>query len=100
MFIASEVRQMQSLICLPFMNPLSSLEIMSGRIRANLSARILEMILNLKFAIAIGLNCPIVSALGVLGIRTTVFELKLGINQLVLKNSKRALQTSSLMISQ
>ncbi|GAU21751.1 hypothetical protein TSUD_328760 [Trifolium subterraneum] len=54
---------------------------MSGRLRANLSARILEMILNLKFAIAIGLNCPIVSALGTLGINTTVFELKLGINQ-------------------
>lgn len=48
--IASETRHMNSLMFLPFMKPHCSLEIRKGIIVSILSAMILEIILNLKFA--------------------------------------------------
>ncbi|MCI67894.1 hypothetical protein A2U01_0089153, partial [Trifolium medium] len=48
---------------------------------ANLSANTLDMSLNLKFAIAIGLYCSMASAFDVFGIRINVFALKLGNKQ-------------------
>jgi len=58
---------MQSLICLPLMYPICSCEIVSGNIRSNLSTIILEIILNLKLAMAMGMNWVMLSAsLGVL----------------------------------
>jgi hypothetical protein len=45
------------------------------------------MILNFKFARAIGLYYSMASALGIFGIRIKVLALKLGIKQLVVKNS-------------
>jgi hypothetical protein len=53
--MASDVRQMQSLMLLPLMKPLCWTEVIAGMTQANLSARIFEISLNLKFAIAIGL---------------------------------------------
>jgi len=53
--IASEVTQMQSLMLLPLMKPRCCVEMIAGMILESLSARILEMSLNLKFAMAIGL---------------------------------------------
>lgn len=82
------------------MNPLCSLETISGSMIASLSARIFEMILNLKFAIVIGLNWPIEYALGDFGTKTTVLAFQFGLIQLELKNSRIALMTSSLITSQ
>jgi hypothetical protein len=55
-------------------------------IEASLSANILDIILNLKLAMAMGLNWFKEPALLVLEIRTRVLELKLGNNQPVVKN--------------
>lgn len=55
--MASEVRQIQSLIGLPWIKPLCSLEVIVGIICANICARIFKMILNLKSAMEIGWNC-------------------------------------------
>jgi hypothetical protein len=52
--MASEVRQIQSLIGLPWIKPLCSLEVIVGIICANICARIFKMILNLKSAMEIG----------------------------------------------
>jgi len=62
-FIASDANIMQSLIFLPLMNPFCTTKMMFGKILANLSARTLDIILNLKFERAIRLYCSIVSAL-------------------------------------
>jgi hypothetical protein len=67
-------------------------------IEANLSARILEMILNLKFAIAIGRYWSMEEASGNLGSKAIILELKPGRIQLEVKNSNTALITSVLMI--
>jgi hypothetical protein len=84
-FIASEVKAMQSLMFLPFMNPLCYVDTMFGRIVANLSAMIFVMTLNLKLARAIGLYCSIESA-DDLGINMIVLELKFGSIHPVVKN--------------
>jgi len=92
---ASEAKAMQSLMFLPLMKPLCSLEMRFGRITDNLSAKIFEMILNLKFARAIRRYWSIESALEVFVIRVMVLTLKFGSNHPVLKNSKTAFSTSS-----
>jgi hypothetical protein len=72
---ALEAKQTQSFMFLPLTNPLCSLEIIEGKIWANLSANTFEMILNLKLAMAIGLNWSIEFALGILGMRIKVLAL-------------------------
>jgi hypothetical protein len=67
---------------------------MEGIIEASLSAMILEMILNLKLAMAIGLYWSTEEALGVFGRRAIMLELKPGKIQPVEKNSITALMTS------
>jgi hypothetical protein len=49
-----------------------------GIIRANLSAKILDITLNLKLTIAMGLYYSMESALDDFGIRITLLALKLG----------------------
>lgn len=61
---ASEAKAIQSLMFLPLMKPFCSLDMVSGKILAYLSASTFVMILNLKLASAIGLYCSMVSALG------------------------------------
>jgi hypothetical protein len=53
---ASEAMHKQSLMFLSWMNPFCSSEISEGIKEASLAAIIFEIILNLKLAIAIGLN--------------------------------------------
>lgn len=60
------------------MNPLWLLEIILGTMLANLSAKTLEIKLNLKLAKGIGLNLSILSTLLTLGIRTTKLGFQLG----------------------
>jgi len=55
-------------------------------IGASLSAKIFEIILNLKLAKAIGLYWPTDRTLGTLGMRTIVLALKLGSSQSFVKN--------------
>jgi hypothetical protein len=73
---------------------------MEGIRLANLSAMILDMILNLKLAKAIGLYWSIEVAFETFGRRAMMLALKPGKIQLVVKNSKTALKTSCLTISQ
>lgn len=87
MLMASDLRQIQSLICLWWMKPLFSSDIIEGRTWAIISTRTMDMILNLKFYIAIGLNWLRAFAFEVLGRRTTLLEFMLGNNQLLVKNS-------------
>jgi hypothetical protein len=77
----SDVRHMQSLMLLPFMKPLCWTDVIAGIMEESLSAKIFDITLNLKFTIAIGLNCSAKSALLVLGIRAIILVLKLGNNQ-------------------
>lgn len=74
--IASEARHFPSPIFLPIINSFFSLEMMWGKIDANLSCRIFVMILCLNLARAICLYCSIVLASLVFGMRTRVLELK------------------------
>jgi hypothetical protein len=60
---------------LPLMKPLRSGEIMLFMMVANLSVRILEMILNLKLAKAMCIYFPTLIASGTFGIRMIVFAL-------------------------
>lgn len=82
---------MQSLMLLPFMKPLCWTDVIAGIIEESLSARIFEITLNLKFAIAIGLNCSTESALLTLGIRAIMLALKLGNNQPEVKKTAEQL---------
>lgn len=66
---------MQSLIHLPLTNLLCSLEMIKGIKEDNLSARTLDMILNLKLAKAIGLQRSIESTLEVSWKRIRVLDL-------------------------
>jgi len=60
-FIAFEVTQRQSLICLPLIKPFWLGDTILLVMWASLSAKILEMILNLKLATSIGLKSLIFS---------------------------------------
>lgn len=66
---------MQSLMHLPCTNPLYSLEMIRGVIEANMLAKILDKILNLKFVRAIGLNISIESTILTLGKRIMALAL-------------------------
>ena len=81
------------------MKPLCSGEMIFFMIGANQSAKILDIILNLKLATAIGLYWPTVSASETFRINTISFALKLGKSQSFVKNSKTALITSSFTMS-
>lgn len=52
----SEAKQIHSFIFMPYIKSLCSTEIKLSIKEASLSARVLVIILNLKFAMAIGLN--------------------------------------------
>jgi hypothetical protein len=82
------------------MNPICSSEMIEGMIGASLSAMTFEMILNLKLAIAIGLYWSIDEAFGTFGRSAIILDLYPGKIQLEVKNSKTALITLSLIISQ
>lgn len=71
---ASKVIQTQSKMLLPWIKPLWLLETILGAILESLPARTLLIILNWKFAITIGLYCPIKRVEGILGKRATMFE--------------------------
>ena len=63
MFTASDVTAVQSEICFPWMNPLCCGEmIFEATKEKSLEAKVFVIILNWKFAKAIGLKCSILSA--------------------------------------
>lgn len=92
-FITSDVKQIQSLILLLLINPLCCVEIIVGINVESLSAKILKISLNLKFAMEMDLWSDTEVAWLVLGISTILLELKLGKIQPVLKKSMTAFET-------
>lgn len=76
---------MQSLMFLLWTKPLSSLEINVGRIWASMSTKTLEIILNLKLSMAIGLQWLYVSIFLVLKMSTTFVRIHVRKNSIVVE---------------